>query len=1017
MTLPPASGPDGSKSGNRDVSMMVSRHLTDFSALGWNPTNGNMVLTGQLLNVHGVGRDLTVGWRYNSLNDARPTLSVGGAETALTVAADNTVTYTAPDGGTYAFVPAGTGQWTMPPGLNATITTFTTTTVTIRFNDTGFTNDYVYDGSKFALKYANDQNATAPNRITYTYNASGLLAQIDDTVGGRPVKFFYEDPANPGQPSRITDDALSRTISIAYGGPSGAMSTITDATGATLDFGYGAPSKRITTVTDSRGTVTTLAYDTTTKQLVQSTYAAGAPEQSIWQYGYYTVPVEGSFAQISDPNGKITTYRLNPLASNQVIQIRGPEGTSTQLSADAHDNQTSFSAAGGNGGTYTYNTANSLTKVTSSAGTGGTGGEISFAYPANTGNPLSNYQPSSTTSSEGNVTTNTYDSNTNRRHQTQAPGGLGGTPVVAYQGDLAGTNCGAKKGETCTSTDGKGNVTTFAYDAKGNPSTITRPAPLGVITNTYDDASRLVISVDGKGQTTHYDYDDDDRLIQIDHGVNCASLCVTYTYDQAGNLSQREDDTGITTYSFDKLNRATSKTGAGTTTSATYDGASNVLTYVDATGTVTYRYDGMNRVTFLAEPGGSCPATPSFPNATKCTGFEYDTASRRTAVKYPSGVKNASVYDGASRTTSITATDTAGTVLASRAYTYTTNGTKNGGLIKTTTTETGAVSTYSYDAMNRLTSTVAGPTTETWGYDANSNRTSAVKTGAATVYAAFNGADQLCWTAATVGTCATTPTGATAYAYDANGNTTAAGPDTSTYNKFDQLTSTTRTGATTAFGYTGLGNDERLTAGSTSFVNGSLGVTRQTVAGVTTSFIRDPNGSLVSMRTSVGSFYYTTDILGSTILLTDSAQTKVATYAYDSWGNVTSSGAQAANNPWQYAGGYKDVSTGYTKFGARYYNPAIGRFTQVDPSGQEANRYAYAGCNPISFADPSGLSLNWRDIASQTVAAAADLIATTVIGLALAPLCLGVVTCIGVALAGLAGGTIIGDATAKALFP
>ncbi|WP_437771361.1 RHS repeat-associated core domain-containing protein [Arthrobacter sp. KNU40] len=111
------------------------------------------------------------------------------------------------------------------------------------------------------------------------------------------------------------------------------------------------------------------------------------------------------------------------------------------------------------------------------------------------------------------------------------------------------------------------------------------------------------------------------------------------------------------------------------------------------------------------------------------------------------------------------------------------------------------------------------------------------------------------------------------------------------------------------------------------------------------------------MRTSTGaSFYYTMDGLGSTILLTDSAQAAAATYSYDSWGNATSSGAQVATNPWTYAGGYNDMATSNRiKFGARYYNPFHGRFTQVDPSGQESNRYAYVGCNPINGTDPSGL--------------------------------------------------------------
>lgn len=43
------------------------------------------------------------------------------------------------------------------------------------------------------------------------------------------------------------------------------------------------------------------------------------------------------------------------------------------------------------------------------------------------------------------------------------------------------------------------------------------------------------------------------------------------------------------------------------------------------------------------------------------------------------------------------------------------------------------------------------------------------------------------------------------------------------------------------------------------------------------------------------------------------------------------------------------------KFGARYYDATTGRFTQPDLSGQEANTYAYAECNPVNKTDPSGL--------------------------------------------------------------
>src|SRR6266545_4918487 len=63
-------------------------------------------------------------------------------------------------------------------------------------------------------------------------------------------------------------------------------------------------------------------------------------------------------------------------------------------------------------------------------------------------------------------------------------------------------------------------------------------------------------------------------------------------------------------------------------------------------------------------------------------------------------------------------------------------------------------------------------------------------------------------------------------------------------------------------------------------------------------------------------------------------------------------------NPWRYASGLFDSQTGLTKFGARYYDPDLSRFTQRDPSGQDLP-YAYAGCDPVNNVDPTGFCTVW----------------------------------------------------------
>ena len=93
-------------------------------------------------------------------------------------------------------------------------------------------------------------------------------------------------------------------------------------------------------------------------------------------------------------------------------------------------------------------------------------------------------------------------------------------------------------------------------------------------------------------------------------------------------------------------------------------------------------------------------------------------------------------------------------------------------------------------------------------------------------------------------------------------------------------------------------------------------------------------------------------------------------YSYTPYGELRSatSNATITANSVRYAGGYWDSSVNLYRLGARYYDPTIGRFTQYDPSGQEANPYAYAANNPINKSDPTGLSAGeYANIITQAV--------------------------------------------------
>jgi RHS repeat-associated protein len=89
---------------------------------------------------------------------------------------------------------------------------------------------------------------------------------------------------------------------------------------------------------------------------------------------------------------------------------------------------------------------------------------------------------------------------------------------------------------------------------------------------------------------------------------------------------------------------------------------------------------------------------------------------------------------------------------------------------------------------------------------------------------------------------------------------------------------------------------------------------------------------------------------------------------YDAWGNVLANSAPGFQ-PFGFAGGLYDVETGLVYFGARDYDPTVGRWGAKDPirfAGKQANLYVYSGDDPVNRVDPTGLGCTianpwWED--------------------------------------------------------
>ncbi|MGW5367629.1 RHS repeat-associated core domain-containing protein [Streptomyces sp. NPDC004009] len=908
-----------------------SAQLSDTVSAQVNYGNGNLLVTVAGFDIADGGPGLSWGNTFNSLNQVGWNTTTG-ADYRINEATPNAVVVEGPTGTGAVFTRDGTG-FIPAKGYKQDLTEADDKkSFTLTSRRTGEKTTFTRSGTTGDARVSKVEDKNG-NATTLTY--SGSFASKITAASGRSLTL-----TNDGSHiTKVTDDT-GRSVGYTYTGD--LVKTVTDTDGKTTTFAYDT-SNRLTKITTAEGRQTTFTWDSlrvaSVTRVVNNATGAGNTTAFRWILGQENTDQEG-VVRITDPRGKNTLKTVDGYWHTK--KTEDPLGhTRSKSWGPDNDVVTATDAMGaapedGNITKFDYDSAFNPTGVTIPTGAQATSTWVKKG---------SGYFPETSTSASSEKTTNAYDTSGNLLTSTDSTtSGTAAKWTYTYNPKSGTMDCGGLPGQRCTATDPRDKKTSYTYDSHGNLTKVTPPSPLKPITYTYDELGRQKTVTDGRGITTTYTYDNRDRIKTQTAGNSTAS----FTYDADGNLKTRTTPTGTSNFTYDEQNRERTRTLPGTgTTSITYDPAGNIDSATDSAGTVTYGYDDADELTSVTEPGGAR------------TAFEYNNDGKRTKTTFPGGTTQTVTPDDSSRPTKIEVKN-GSTTLSSISYDYT-NGGKDTDKIHKRTADS-AATVYTYDTLGRLTKAVetkSGSTTAGWSYcyDKAGNRT-ASSTGttlpacdSAQHTYSYNDAGEL-----------TAYDSDSGFGYDGAGNETSAASPTGyrtseNWTPFTQLASYTQSGSTTNQTYAGVDNTQRLTRDSTTFTNAAVGITGQTASGAATGFVREPSGTLVAMRSGGSSQYYLTDAQNSVIGLVDTTGKRTATYTYGPYGEQrTTSGAQ---QPFRYTSAYLDPS-GLYKMGARYYDPKLGRFTQPDPSGKEANAYLYASGDPLNRTDPTGL-FSWSD--------------------------------------------------------
>ena len=859
---------------------------------------------------------------------------------------------------------------------------------------------YVFSGSGRHLRTLDA--LTGAMRYQFTHDSTGQLVSITDGDGN----VTSIEWAN-GSPAAIMAPARQRTTLTVDA--NGYLASIANPAGEAYQVSYTAEGL-LTTFRDPNGHSSVMTYDSLGRLSKDQNAANG-----FWLLERTEQPNRYS-ASMTSAESRTFLYQVERLSTGAERRTNtAADGTTTQLLRQSNGTRTA-TALDGTFFTSTeaadprFGMQSPFTTATTVRLPSGLTAQVTATRNvalAQPGNPFSVVTQTTDAKLNGRLFRSVYDGALRQQTLTTPTGRQSfvriddhGRPVMEqvpgveplhYSYDARGRLTGVSQGSGANA-----RSVTFEYNAQGYLASATDS--LGRAQSfTYDDAGRLIRQTFGDGRIIQYSYDANGNLTSLTPPsrpahtfaytpVNLqeqytpptgAPAVMNYVYNRDGQLTQvnRPDGQAIT-FAYDLGSRVTRISTPSSERRYAYDSSGRMSGIAGASGQLQYTFDGPLPLTEIWSGLVSGTVSRTYngdllPSAVSVNGSSISLAYDNDGLLVQAGALTLqrSAINGFVTGTSIGGTHTTVQYNSFGEVARLTASHMNAPLLDIQ---------YIRDAAGRVSQQVemvAGQgNTISYSYD-DAGRLRGI----------------------------TMPSGSATYAYDANGNRITHNGVTSTYDTEDrlltygmnrytytaagELATKTANGQTTQYVYDVLGNLTAVILPDGTVIqyaaDGRNRRIKKTVNGVAVhGYLYEdalrPVAELDGANNIVSRFVYATrvnvpeymvkagqtyriltDQLGSPRIVVNTTTGEIAQRLdYDALGNVivdTNPGFQ----PFGFAGGLYDQHTKLVRFGARDYDPEIGRWTIRDPimfEGGTTNVYAYASNDPVNWHDSNGLS-------------------------------------------------------------